>query len=52
MENVYSSRQEVFYELPQGTIFILNTHDITNYADDNTPYVARTIMDNIFMFQR
>ena len=54
IKNSYSIWREIVFELPQGSILglllfnifladlfcIVNSMDIANYADDNTPYVT------------
>ena len=57
----YSSREEILFGVPQGSIlgpllfniflcdvfFIMNETEIASYADDNTPYTSCQNIDNV-----
>ena len=64
IDNAYSSWQNIFYGVPQGSIlgplifnidlcdlfFVINHENIANYADDNTPYVSGKNIDEVVKF--
>ena len=61
INNKYSSREEILFGVPQGSIlgpllfniflcelfFIMNETEFASYADDNTPYTSGQDIDNV-----